>query len=71
VAFLLDTNVVSELRRPNPHGAVLAWLHSVDDANLHLARIHRLTVVTRNVADFSRFGVGLLNPFTGAESPAS
>jgi len=36
-----------------------------------IARIHRLTVVTRNVADFSRFGVGLLNPFTGAESPAS
>jgi toxin FitB len=24
--FLLDTNVVSELRRTRPHGAVLAWL---------------------------------------------
>lgn len=24
--FLLDTNVISELRRPKPHGAVLAWL---------------------------------------------
>lgn len=24
--FLLDTNVVSELRCPRPHGAVLAWL---------------------------------------------
>lgn len=24
--FLLDTNVVSEARRPRPHGAVLAWL---------------------------------------------
>ena len=24
MAFLLDTNVVSELRRPRPHGAVLA-----------------------------------------------
>ena len=23
--FLLDTNVVSELRRPRPHGAVLDW----------------------------------------------
>jgi hypothetical protein len=31
-----------------------------------IARIHRLTVVTRNVADFSRFDVPLLNPFTGA-----
>ena len=28
-----------------------------------IARIHRLTVVARNVADFSRFGVELLNPF--------
>jgi toxin FitB len=26
VRFLLDTNIVSELRKPKPHGAVLAWL---------------------------------------------
>lgn len=38
--YLLDINVVSELRRPKPHGAVLAWLESVDDADL------RLSVVT-------------------------
>ena len=131
--YLLDTNVVSELRKPKPHGAVLAWLGSVDDAQLHLcavtigeiqagieltreqdeakaleiqtwldlvaasynvlpmdaaafrawaqlmhrksdtvyedamiaatAKIHGLTVVTRNVADFRTFGVALLNPF--------
>ena len=135
MAFLLDTNVVSELRRPRPHGAVLAWLQSVDDADLHLAsvtlgeiqagiertreqapakasdietwlnqvsdtfnilsldgpafrcwaqlmhrqsdtlyedamiaaiaKVHQLTVVTRNVADFSSFGVPLFDPFTG------
>ena len=134
MAFLLDTNVVSELRRPRPHGAVLAWLQSVDDADLHLAsvtlgeiqagiertreqdpdkasdietwlnqvsdtfnilsldgpafrcwaqlmhrqsdtlyedamiaaiaKVHQLTVVTRNVADFSGFGVPLFDPFT-------
>ncbi|WP_094560379.1 type II toxin-antitoxin system VapC family toxin [Synechococcus sp. 8F6] len=134
MAFLLDTNVVSELRKPHPHGTVLAWLHSVHDADLHLAsvtlgeiqagieltreqdpakaaeieqwlvqvsctynilpmdgaafrcwaqlmhrqsdtlyedamiaaiaRVHQLTVVTRNEADFSRFGVVLINPFT-------
>ncbi|MFM9086608.1 MAG: type II toxin-antitoxin system VapC family toxin [Cyanobium sp.] len=133
MAFLLDTNVVSELRKPRPHGAVLAWLQSVDDADLHLAsvtlgeiqagiertreqdpskaseierwldqvsdtfnilsldgpafrcwaqlmhrqsdtlyedtmiaaiaKLHQLTVVTRNVADFSAFEVPLLNPF--------
>lgn len=134
MAFLLDTNVVSELRKPRPHGAVLAWLQDVSDADLHLAsvtigeiqagveltreqdpakaaeieqwlvqvsctynilpmdgaafrcwarlmqrqsdtlyedamiaaiaRVHQLTVVTRNEADFSRFGVELINPFT-------
>ena len=138
MAFLLDTNVVSELRRPRPHGAVLTWLHSVDDAELHLAsvtlgeiqagieltreqdpakaveierwldqvgdtfnilsmdglafrcwaqlmhrqsdtlyedamiaaiaKVHHLKVVTRNVADFSRFEVALLNPFTVGRS---
>ncbi len=131
--YLLDTNIVSELRKPRPHGAVLAWLESVDDASLHLAtvtlgeiqagieltreqdtekaaetehwldqvtgaynvlamdgpafrcwaklmhrksdtlyedamiaaiaKVHGLAVVTRNVADFSSFGIGVLNPF--------
>ena len=131
--YLLDTNVISELRKPKPHGAVLAWLKSVDDSELHLsavtlgeiqagieltrdqdaakaaeiqawvdltasaynvlpmdgaafrawarlmhrqsdtlyedamiaatAQVHRLTVVTRNTADFKPFGVKVLNPF--------
>jgi predicted nucleic acid-binding protein len=131
--YLLDTNVVSELRKPKPHGAVVAWLQGVDDAHLHLsavtigeiqagieltrdqdaakaaqietwleqvagtynilpmdaatfrvwarllhrrsdtlyedamiaatAKVHGLTVVTRNVADFTAFGVTLVNPF--------
>ena len=134
--FLLDTNVVSELRRAKPHGAVLAWIRSVNDADLNVsavtlgelqagveltreqdeakaqelqewvdlvaasykvlpmdgaafrmwatlihrksdtlnedamiaavARIHRLTVVTRNVGDFASFGVTVFNPFKQA-----
>jgi predicted nucleic acid-binding protein len=138
VGYLLDTNVVSELRRPRPHGGVLAWIESVDDAELYLssvtigeiqagieltreqdtakagaierwldqvcntfnilsmdgpafrrwaqlmhrqsdtlyedamiaaiATVHRLTVVTSDVSDFSRFDVPLLNPFTGPAS---
>jgi toxin FitB len=131
--YLLDTNVVSELRKPKPHGAVVQWIESVVDAELHVsavtigeiqagieitreqdeakaseleqwlgdvsatfnvvpmdamafrewarlmhhasntlyedamiaatARVHQLIVVTRNVADFKRFGVKVLNPF--------
>lgn len=131
--YLLDTNVVSELRKPKPHGAVLAWLQEVDAPRLFLsavtvgeiqagieltreqdppkaealeawlaqvasaynvlpmdalafrawaqlmhrqsntlmedamiaatAKVHSLTVVTRNVADFKHFGVPVLNPF--------
>lgn len=136
--YLLDTNVVSELRKPRPHGAVLAWLQSTDDTDLHLsavtlgeiqagieltrdqdvhkaaeieawfelvalsynvlpmdaetfrawarlmhrksdtlyedamiaatAQIHKLTVVTRNVADFAHFDVKVLNPFKAAKA---
>lgn len=134
--YLLDTNVVSELRKNKPHGAVLAWIKSVPDASLYLssvtigeiqagieltreqdpekaaeldrwldqvaasynvlpldgpafrcwarlmhtasdtlyedamiaaiARVHQLTVVTRNTVDFASFGVTLLNPFKNA-----
>lgn len=134
--YLLDTNVVSELRKPRPHGAVVAWLQSTADTDLYLsavtlgeiqagieltrdqdaakaseidawadllaasynvlpmdaetfrtwarvmhrksdtfyedamiaatAIVHQLTVVTRNVADFTQFDVSLLNPFETA-----
>lgn len=37
--YLLDTNVVSELRKPRPHGGVLAWLASLEDAQLHLSAV--------------------------------
>jgi predicted nucleic acid-binding protein len=37
--YLLDTNVVSELRRVRPHGAVLAWLKSIDHRLLRLSAV--------------------------------
>jgi predicted nucleic acid-binding protein len=37
--YLLDTNVVSELRKPKPHGAVIAWLQGVEDSMLHLSAV--------------------------------
>ena len=131
--YLLDTNVVSELRKPKPHGAVVAWLQGLEDTQIHLcavtigeiqagieltreqdqakaqeietwlelvassynvlpmdapafrawaklmhrksetvyedamiaatAKVHGLTVATRNVVDFKSFGVPLVNPF--------
>lgn len=134
--YLLDTNVVSELRKQRPHGAVVAWLESVDDAQLYMsavtlgeiqagieltreqnpgkadeieawlqlvagaynvlpmdaaafrawarlmhrrsdtlyedamiaatARVHGLTVATRNVADFNALGLDVFNPFVPA-----
>jgi predicted nucleic acid-binding protein len=37
--YLLDTNVVSELRRARPHRAVVAWLETISDADLHIAAV--------------------------------
>jgi predicted nucleic acid-binding protein len=37
--YLLDTNVVSELRRTKPHGAVVAWLQKVPNADLYLSAV--------------------------------
>lgn len=37
--YLLDTHVISELRKPRPHGAVVAWLESLDDAQLFLSAV--------------------------------
>lgn len=37
--YLLDTNVVSELRRIRPHGAVVAWLRGVADSDLHISAV--------------------------------
>jgi predicted nucleic acid-binding protein len=133
IRYLIDTNVVSELRRPKPYGAAVAWLQSLElgqgffsavtfgeiqkgvelthrqdpvkaneieawaaqlerisqvlsmdapcfreyarlmhrrsdtrgeDAMIAAtARVHGLTVATRNERDFAHFDVALLNPF--------
>jgi predicted nucleic acid-binding protein len=39
VAYLLDTNVVSELRKKRPHGAVLAWFRALTDEQVHLSAV--------------------------------
>jgi toxin FitB len=35
--FLLDTNVISQLRRAKPHGAVVAWLNAQQSAALFVS----------------------------------
>jgi toxin FitB len=37
--YLLDTNVVSELRKPKPHGGVLAWLKELKDEQIFLSAV--------------------------------
>jgi toxin FitB len=37
--YLLDTNVISEMRKPRPHGAVAAWFNAVEEGNLFLSSV--------------------------------
>jgi predicted nucleic acid-binding protein len=37
--YLLDTNVISELRKRRPHPAVADWLRTVPSENLHIAAL--------------------------------
>ena len=37
--YLLDTNIISELRRQKPHGAVVAWLQRIEDKDLFISSV--------------------------------
>lgn len=37
--YLLDTNVVSELRKPRPHGAVVAWMKTLRLEQIFLSAV--------------------------------
>jgi toxin FitB len=37
--YLLDTNIVSDTRKPRPHPAVLAWLRSIQKSDMFLASV--------------------------------
>ena len=37
--YLLDTNVVSELKKPRPHGAVVAWIKNQEEEQLFLSAV--------------------------------
>jgi toxin FitB len=37
--YLLDTNVVSEIRKARPHGGVLAWMAGASDHSLYVSAV--------------------------------
>lgn len=37
--YLLDTHIISELRRQKPHGAVVAWLQNSEDKDLFISAV--------------------------------
>jgi toxin FitB len=39
IRYLLDTNVVSELRRVRPHGAVVAWLTALRPEQIYISAV--------------------------------
>jgi predicted nucleic acid-binding protein len=39
IQYLLDTNVISELRKRKPHGAVVAWIEALDDRQMFLSAV--------------------------------
>lgn len=67
--YLLDTNVLSELRKKKSGKAdanVVAWASRIPVSQLFLSAITVLdlgTGVTRNTADFAACGADLLNPW--------
>jgi toxin FitB len=56
---LLHTNGVSELRKPKPQGAVLAWIEGLDDTQLHLSAVTMSEILrTQDVAKATEIEVG-------------
>jgi toxin FitB len=39
IVYLLDTNVVSELRKPKPHPGVVTWVRNLPEESLHLSAV--------------------------------
>ncbi len=37
--YLLDTNVVSELRKPRPHGSVVAWVSGLQHEQAYISTV--------------------------------
>ena len=68
MAWLLDTNVLSELRRPKPERAVVAFVSGQPIKQLYVSTAtaihHGHTVVTRDPSDYEKAGAAVVNPWS-------
>lgn len=39
IRYLLDTNIISEVRKPRPHGGVLAWIAGLREDQLYVSPV--------------------------------
>ena len=39
IRYLLDTNIISEVRKPRPHGGVLAWIQGLREDQLYISAV--------------------------------
>lgn len=39
IRYLLDTNIISELHKPKPHGGVLDWFHQLQSEQICLSAV--------------------------------
>jgi predicted nucleic acid-binding protein len=39
IRYLLDTNIISEIHKPRPHGAVVAWFDALRDEQVCLSAV--------------------------------
>jgi len=39
IRYLLDTNIISEARKPEPHGGVLAWIEGLREDQLYISTV--------------------------------
>ena len=37
--YLLDTNIISEVRKPRPHGGVVAWIEGLREDQLYISAV--------------------------------
>jgi predicted nucleic acid-binding protein len=72
VSFVLDTNAVSEIRKPRPNAGLLRWLAAQDSARLFITTItlaevwhgfHRLEAKHPDYENIKQFASGLTQQF--------